>query len=216
MRIGTWNLEGRWDVRHLELIKAMDCDVLLLTEVSERVDIPGYDVHLGGEAMMPKRRWAAVASRLPMSPLPDPHGASAMVELEGLRVCSSVLPWRSCGQLHPWVGATTAEKTTEAVAAVASSRPSVWGGDWNHALSGQEYAGSLAGRCALLATIEGLGLQVPTALLPHHIEGLLSIDHIAVPQAWEIRSTQRYSALVGERRSSDHDAYVADVTVDRA
>ncbi|WP_267128537.1 MULTISPECIES: hypothetical protein [unclassified Nocardioides] len=37
MRIGTWNLAGRWDARHLALLEAMDCDVLLLTEVSERV-----------------------------------------------------------------------------------------------------------------------------------------------------------------------------------
>ena len=78
MRIGTWNLAGRWDPRHLALIETMDCDVLLLTEVSERVELPGYDLHLGRLLMSPKRRWAAVASRLPMVPLPDPHGASAM------------------------------------------------------------------------------------------------------------------------------------------
>lgn len=97
VRIGTWNLAGRWDARHLALIETMDCDVLLLTEVSECVELPGYDLHLGGLSMMPKRRWAAVASRLPMRPMPDPHGASAMAELEGLRVCSTILPWRSCG-----------------------------------------------------------------------------------------------------------------------
>lgn len=65
MRIGTWNLQGRWDARHLELIEAMDCDVLLLTEVSERLDMPGYDLHLGRTLMASKRPWAAVASRLP-------------------------------------------------------------------------------------------------------------------------------------------------------
>ncbi len=41
MRIGTWNLAERWDARHLALIVRMDCDVLLLTEVSERVELPG-------------------------------------------------------------------------------------------------------------------------------------------------------------------------------
>lgn len=101
MRIGTWNLAGRWDTRHRNLIETMDCDVLLLTEVSDRVELPGYELHLGRLPMMPKRRWAAVASRLSMRPMVDPHGASAIVELEGIRICSSVLPWRSCGTRPP-------------------------------------------------------------------------------------------------------------------
>ena len=112
------NLAGRWDARNLALIDTMDCDVLLLTEVSERVELPGHGLHLGGPSMMPKRRWAAVASRQPLRPMPDPHGASAMAELGGLLVCSSILPWRSCGTQDPWAGATTAEKTIDAVAAV--------------------------------------------------------------------------------------------------
>lgn len=160
----------------------MECDVLLLTEVSERVELPGYDLHLGSLPMMPRRRWAAVGSRLPMTPLPDPHGASAMVDVDGLRVCSSILPWRSCGSREPWVGATTAEKTIAAAAAIELAAPAVWGGDWNHALSGREWAGSVAGRRSLLESVERLGLHVPTALSPHQIEGLLSIDHIAVPK----------------------------------
>jgi hypothetical protein len=210
MRIGTWNLEGRWDARHFALVETMDCDVLLLTEVSERLELPGYDLHLGGLSMMPERSWSAVASRLPMRPMPDPHGASAMAELEGLRVCSSILPWRSCSTHDPWAGATTAEKTIAAVAAVESAAPTVWGGDWNHALSGREWAGSVAGRRSVLESVERLGLQVPTANSPHQIEGLLSIDHIAVPKSWSISATQRHRAFVGESRISDHDAYVVE------
>lgn len=72
MRIGTWNLAGRWDARHLDLLETMDCDVLLLTDVSERLELPGYDVDLGRQLMAPKRRWAAIASRLSMSPQPEP------------------------------------------------------------------------------------------------------------------------------------------------
>lgn len=210
MRIGTWNLQGRWDARHFHLIEAMDCDVLLLTEVSERLDLPGYDVHLGRKLMSPKRRWAAVASRLPMSPGPDPHGASATVELAGLRVCSSILPWRSCGTRDPWVGANSAERTTAAVDAVEANGPSVWGGDWNHALSGREPTGSVAGRRSVLAAVERLELQVPTAWMPHQIDGLLSIDHIAVPKSWHVTATQRHRALSGGTRISDHDAYVVE------
>lgn len=188
----------------------MDCDVLLLTEVSERLELPGYDVHPGRMLMMPRRHWAAVASRLPMRPLDDPHGASAMVELEGLKVCASVLPWRTCGTRDPWITGTTAEKTMAATAAVEASTPAVWGGDWNHALSGREWAGSIAGRQSLLGAVERLGLQVPTAAEPHQLEDLLSIDHIAVPESWTVRSTHRFRAFDAETRLSDHDAYVVE------
>lgn len=203
-------MEGRWDAGHLALIETMDCDVLLLTEVSERVELPGHDVHLGRLLTSPKRRSAAVASRLPMRPLPDLHGASAMADVDGLRMCSSILPWRSCGSREPWVGATTAGKTIAAVAAIELATPVVWGGDWNHALSGPEWAGSVAGRRSVLESVQRLGLHVPTALSPHQIEGLLSIDHIAVPKAWVVTATQRHRALVGESRISDHDAYVVE------
>lgn len=212
VRIGTWNLAGRWDERHAALIETMDCDVLLLTEVSERVDLPAYDLHLGQMEMASRRRWAGVASRLPCLPEPDPHSASAMVTLEDLRVCASVLPWKSCGAREPWVGVSTADKTSAAVASVETSKPVIWGGDWNHALSGREWSGSVAGRRSLLETLDRLELQVPTASLPHQIEGLLSIDHIAVPASWVVEDAQRLRAFVGDTRISDHDAYVVEVT----
>ena len=212
MRIGTWNLAGRWDARHLDLIETMDCDILLLTEVSERLDLPGYDVHLGRQLMAPKRRWAAIASRVSISPLPDPHGATAMVELGSLRVCSSILPWRSCGTRDPWVGVTTADKTLAAVAAVEASGPTVWGGDWNHALSSREWTGSVTGRRSLLAAVQRLGLQVPTASSAHQIEELFSIDHIAIPKSWLVTAAQRHRAFVGETCIPDHDAYVVEAS----
>lgn len=211
VRIATWNLAGRWDRRHLALIDELDCDILLLTEVSERVELSTHDVHFGEHRMMPKRRWAAVASRLPMRPAPDPHGASAMVEVNGVRICSSILPWRSCGSRFPWVGSTTAERTAIAVAEVGAQSPVVWGGDWNHALAGREWSGSVAGRRALLAAIDRLGLQVPTASLPHQIDGLLTIDHIAVPQSWNVDVAERHRAISQESRLSDHDLYVVEV-----
>ena len=110
------------------------------------------------------------------------------------------------------MGVTGAEKTTAAVAAVEASAPSVWGGDWNHALSGREWTGSVAGRQSLLAALERLELRVPTASLPHQIEDLLSIDHIAVPKSWDVSATHRHRAFVGQTRISDHDAYVVDAS----
>lgn len=211
MRIGTWNLQGRWDDRHLTRIVEMDCDVLLLTEVSERVEVPTYQLHSGSLTMAPRRRWAAVATRGPSSPMADPHGASAMVELAGLRICSSILPWRSCGTRPPWIGSTTAEKTESSVVDIRASMPTVWGGDWNHALSGREWSGSVKGRSAILKALDELELQVPTANLPHQIPELLSIDHIAIPISWTVRAVEHHRAFDGDLRISDHDAYVVDV-----
>jgi hypothetical protein len=50
---------------------------------------------------------------------------------------------------------------------------------------------------------------VPTAELPHRLDGLLSIDHVAVPTTWTLRDVVRLDA----EGLSDHDAYVVDVAV---
>ena len=211
MRIGTWNLEGRWDGRHLARVEEMDCDVLLLTEVSERVELPDHVVHPTRLRMAARRHWAAVASRTDLQPLPDPHGATSAAVVAGRVVCSSVLPWRGAWAREPWVGTGTAERTAAAVGDVLAARPSVWGGDWNHALSGTEVAGAKAGRVHVLAAVAALDLQVPTGDAPHQIPDLLSIDHVAVPAAWRVRSVEHHPAFVDGRRISDHDAYVVEV-----
>jgi endonuclease/exonuclease/phosphatase family metal-dependent hydrolase len=88
----------------------------------------------------------------------------------------------------------------------------VWGGDWNHAISGEEWAGTKGGRAHVLAAVEELGLQVPTAELPHRLDRLLSIDHVAVPSSWSVRDAYRLNA----KGFSDHDGYVVDVEVPTA
>jgi hypothetical protein len=209
VRIGTWNLAGRWSEPHQQFLADMGCDVLLLTEVSDRVELPGFYGHVTDLLMADRRHWAGVWSRHPLTPLRDPHGASAMAEIVGQRFCSSILPWRSCGSREPWVGTSTAERTIDAVEAIQSSAPDVWGGDWNHALKGREYAGTKAGREHLLKSLAELGLIAATADAPHQIKGLLSIDHIAVPMGWSARF-EHHSALLGQGRLSDHDAYVVE------
>ena len=84
----------------------------------------------------------------------------------------------------------------------------VWGGDWNHALDGPEYAGSRAGRAHVEKAVAQFGLRVPTEHLPHRIEWLLSIDHIAVPIGASVQSAERVTAATDEGRLSDHDAYL--------
>lgn len=196
-------------------LETMRCDVLLLTEVSERVAISGMDLHRTRALMAPRRHWAMVAARDELdelNALDDPHGATAMAEINGFRICSSILPWRSCGTRDPWKGRSTAEKTTAAVEAVEAAKPAIWGGDWNHALSGQEWTGSQAGRRTILQSLDRLSMQVPTASAPHQLEGLLSIDHVAVPMAWTVSGVEHYSAFIRGVRISDHDAYVIEVS----
>ncbi|MFC8501400.1 endonuclease/exonuclease/phosphatase family protein [Pedococcus sp. NPDC057267] len=210
MRIGTWNLAGRWSLDHERLMTAQACDLWLLTEVSDRVELPGMQHHFGREHMAARRHWAAIVSHHRFEPLEDPHPASASVQSGNTTFVSSVLPWRSCGARHPWIGSRHEEKTQAAVGSVVKSLqgPVVWGGDWNHALHGPEYAGSRAGRRHIENAVDQLELQVPTERLPHRIDGLLSIDHIAVPTRVHVLAAERVSAATDERRLSDHDAYV--------
>ena len=72
---------------------------------------------------------------------------------------------------------------------------------------GTETAGSKAGRNALLAAIHKLNLKVPTSEEPHRIEGISSIDHIAVPTDGAA-GAERVAAEAAGMRLSDHDAYV--------
>ena len=112
----------------------------------------------------------------------------------------------------PWTGSTPAEKTESAVASIASVAPTVWGGDWNHAMSGREWSGSQQGRRSILEAVDRLEMQLPTADSPHQIEGLLSIDHIAVPKSWSVLDVEHHPARSDGARISDHDAYVIDAT----
>ena len=80
----------------------------------------------------------------------------------------------------------------------------VWGGDFNHALIGGELSGSRAGRGHIEDLVRDLGLQVPTSVLPHRLDGAFSIDHVAVPKDAVVRGVSRHDAT----GLSDHDAYV--------
>jgi hypothetical protein len=130
VRIGTWNLAGRWTPAHAALLEAAECDVWLLTEVDERVDLDGYLRHTTADVMSLRRRWAGVFSRTEMVPLPDPHPATAVVTVRGVTFWSSILPWRGCRSRPPWTGERHADKTAKSVAALMATIPSgrlVWG-----------------------------------------------------------------------------------------
>jgi hypothetical protein len=213
VRIGTWNLAGQWEPEHERFLAEADCDVWLLTEVNERVELPGYERHLTEGVMRPRIRWAGVYSRPPLWPMADPHVASAMAVVDGTTYCSSILPWRSCPEDETWAGHNHTERTSNALDVLVGKllvEYLVWGGDWNHALSGPEEGGNKTGRRHVLDAVDRLGLQVPTAVLPHWIEGHLSIDHIAVGAHRRVTDASRVIA----RGLSDHDCYVVDVAAD--
>jgi hypothetical protein len=208
-RIGTWNLAGRWTDAHHAFLADIDCDVLLLTEVSERLELPGYQLHRSVHLMAPRRRWAAVLSRAELTPLADPHPASAMAIVGGTTYSSSILPWTGAPSSPPWQGPRHVDKAEHAVKELLANLPAedlVWGGDWNHALEGREYAGSKGGRRHLLRALEELHLTVPTARLPHRIDGLLTIDHIAIARSKAEVVASRFMAISEGKRLSDHDA----------
>lgn len=210
VRIGTWNVDDRWSPAHERFLQNADCDVWLLTEVNPRVELGGYRRHLSVGAMARGQRWAGVYSRLGLEPLPDPHVASAAAIVDGITYCSSILPWRTCGGEPNWPGIDLAEKTGIALERLLERLPRerlVWGGDWNHSLAGKETAGSLRGRDAIQVALQKLNLKAPTERLLHQIDGLLSIDHIAVPDMWPVRSAEQLKA----RGLSDHDCYVVVV-----
>lgn len=211
MRIATWNLEGKWTPRHHRLITSFRANLLLLTEVVDTVEIPGFNIHATEAEMQPGRRWAAVAARTRLRSLPDPHGATALAEVDGLRIASSILPWRNSGGDSPWTGEDQGSTTAAAVAAVQTAAPIVWGGDWNHELTGRLYAGSSGGRMSILGALDRLGLSAPTDASPHRQVGARSINHVAVPAVWAVTSVERVSAIVGGVELSDHDAYVVEI-----
>jgi len=214
MRIGTWNMEGRRGSAQTAFLEAQDCDVWLLTEVNNRWSLPGYHMSAGSAAMGTDKRWAVIASRLTMDELPSPHEASSAARVAGVTFVASILPWRSCGSSDPWRGEDHATRMAntlyELTPFLRAQSNLVWGGDWNHALAGREYAGSAAGRRDLMTLIGELGLRVPTADLPHRLPSLLSIDHVALRGPWS--QAHRVIATDNGVRLSDHDLYVVDTT----
>ena len=217
MRIGTWNLDCRLPtVNHRKILHEGDCDIWFLTELNPKwLDSNGrvgdYRCHHSDGVMGRKQYWAAILSRQSVIPLNDPHPASAVVMMNGITYCSTILPWRGVKTVEsPWEGANHSAKTEAAIKSLLTELPKnnlVWGGDWNHSLIGPEVAGSKGGREHLLKAIACLNLQVPTAVLKHRNDICNAIDHIGVPCNWKIAKCERIIAL----GLSDHDAYVVEI-----
>lgn len=211
MRIGTWNLGGRRGPRHEQLLLDQDCDVWLLSEVSDRLRLAGYDLHLGDAEAGTGRRWAGVATRqgAGATALPDPHPCSAAVRLGGTAYVSSCLPRRR----EDGHGDRTADVLRVLVPALRGG-PLVWGGDWDLPLAGPEQPGSQAARDALLTSLDALGLYAPTAHLAHAQPRALSTDHVALGADVPVVRASRVAASADGARLSEADAYVVHLETD--
>ena len=102
MRIGTWNLAGRWSDARAEFLTSLECDILLLTEVHHETRVPGMRGRTTYGLMAPDRFWAGVFSSgaqigLPRSRIPPRPWRSSTGSPAAARCC----PWRSCGTGSP-------------------------------------------------------------------------------------------------------------------
>lgn len=211
MRIGTWNLAARSGEG--AFLTSLDCDVLLLTEVGPGMKMDGYYRRDSPGVMACGQMFAVVATRADPDDCTSPHDASVASVLGGTTFLASVLPWRSALPSDGFAGDNQGERTRGAVAAIAVGWPAgavVWGGDWNHEMTGRLGAGSTTGRDVILRLLRERKLQVPTSVLGAE-GGYGSVDHIAVPEDWKVMSVERHVAAVGGRRLSDHDAYVVEI-----
>jgi len=209
MRIVTWNMAGNWRSGHEDLLREIDADLLLLTEVHTEAALDAYHQHRSQALMLPTTSWAAIFARSELVPLPDPHQASASALVAGTTVISSVLPWPQAGDLWPWGAPDHTERMTETIEAVTALLvpETLWGGDWNTPLVGNISGFTKTAQSALLAALSPTPLQVPTVDLPAKGDRQSSIDHIAVPESWKVLAAER----VRTGGLSDHDAYWIEV-----
>jgi hypothetical protein len=164
-----------------------------------------------------QKNWAAVWTRQSAAKVAAEYAWSAAAEQDGALFVSSVLPWRGAGKHWKGPQKTTADRTAAALDQIKPllhdwNGAVVFGGDFNHALEGREYAGSLEGRVAIIELLGSLELKAPTAGLSHRVVGASSIDHITIPVGWSMSLTERVLAADGRGRLSDHDAYVVETT----
>ena len=210
MRIGTWNLDARGTTRQRDFLAELGCDLLLLTETPPDLEVPGMIGHHTRHKMARGQSWAAIYAP-DLWRLPDPHPAAALAEVEGIRVCCAVLPWRGCASYFPWGGDDGAAKTAYAVDNIVESAPEIWGGDWNTSFAEKGYAASVGSRRALRTAAKSLQLRITTEGLSHQSDLDCTIDHVAVPDHWTVVAAERHRADTGRTRLSDHDAYVVEV-----
>jgi hypothetical protein len=218
MRVATWNVEAKTDAAAVGLLLGLRADVLLLTEVHPALQVPGYRMtELREPTMLGGQHYAAVAARndLELVRLTPPAVTSAAARVGGITFVCSVLPWMLATS-SPYTGTTQAEQVEYAVDELVpwlhEQGELVWGGDWNHPLSGPLTGFTVRGRDRLLRAVDELGLTAHTGaeLSQAGPRGRSrAIDHLAS------RHPQGPVDVTPGAPHSTHDAYVVELPLPR-
>jgi endonuclease/exonuclease/phosphatase family metal-dependent hydrolase len=243
MILGTWNLEvyppphSRKGRQQVDALHHHDADLWFLTELHADLAVSAQAIHFSQprDEANPDWRKATISTRWPIEPIPADdspvEGRLAMARVyppgcEGsvLAVCS-VLPWR--GATPHWRRLLGSHLTYRDVYAHlldyvvrrihAERQPGenvIWGGDFNQALIGRDYVGTLHGRAGLLRAFDEMELQVPTRDLPAKTVNHPAIDHIAIPAGWHVVTPPATQVPTLESRSlSDHALYLVETVM---
>lgn len=240
MRIGTWNVEyavgAAKNARRREVLKQHGCDVWVLTETSDVLDLSGryIPVHSAPRPNRPSRsRWVTIWSRYPILEIPrvvDPRRTvcALLAAPSGpLLIFGTVMPWatdygdepvssqpRNWSEHHrvmaqqgeEWVALREAYPAADLCAA----------GDLNTDIGGQPFYGTAVGRGLLREAMSRTDLfcATETARIPAGALAHPPIDHVLLPTKWETRTTVA-AAWEGKAtdgvRLSDHSGLVVEI-----
>lgn len=217
-RVATWNVEAEARAAAVELLLGLRADVLLLTEVHPELRLPGYRmIGLTEPRMLAGQHYAAVAARegMDVEVLEPPAVTSAAARVDGVTFVCTVLPW-VLAPSPPYTGATQAEQVAHAVTDLPpwleAQGELVWGGDWNHPLTGPLTGFTARGRHEILLATERLRLTVHTRAelaQPGRAGRSHAIDHIAS------RHPRCPVEVTPGAPHSTHDAYVVELPLPR-
>jgi hypothetical protein len=236
MRIGTWNVEyaagGEKNDRRLRRLREMDCDLWVLTETHDDLDL-GHGYHavstthrVTGRA---GARWTSIWSRFPIMKAvlveDSNRTVAALIEspLGPLVVYGTVLPWHTDlgpkGNAEAWSEHhRIVPRQGQEWATLRAAYPQaalVVAGDFNMNLGGRHHYGTAAGREMLRAGLRGAALvciteteRVPVGLSHAPIDHICLSEQLApqarVAEAWEGTDAERV-------RLSDHIGLVVEI-----
>ena len=217
--VATWNLEGNAGPGAVELLRGLHAHVLLLTEVPPDFALPGYrTTELRHPTMRPTKpdgqHYAAVGvvDDLELEQLEPPSVTSAAARIDGTVFVSTVLPWPNA-PAPPYDGGTQAEQTACALDELEpwlDGHPAlVWGGDWNHPLSGSLSGFTRRGHDRIVAAVARLRLTVHTRdewAQETRYGRHRSVDHVAS------RHDPAPVQVVDGRVYSTHNAYAVELS----
>ena len=216
--VATWNVEGDARPGAVEVLRGLHAHVLLLTEVPPGFDLPGYrTTELRRPTMRPTKpdgqHYAAVSvvDDLELEQLEPPSITSAAARVGGTVFVSTVLPWPHAPAPR-YHGASQAEQTSSALDELEPwlhGHPDlVWGGDWNHPISGSLSGFTRRGHKRIAVAVVRLGLTVRTRdewAQETRYGRHRSVDHLAS------KHPPAPVRVVDGRPYSTHDAYAVEL-----